>query len=44
MKKAVLIPDSFKGTVSSARVCELMAERIEKIFVLDAHGGKIERL
>ena len=32
MKKAVLIPDSFKGTVSSARVCELMAERIEKIF------------
>ncbi len=32
MKKAVLIPDSFKGTVSSTRVCELMAERIEKIF------------
>lgn len=32
MKKAVLIPDSFKGTVSSERACEIMAERIAKIF------------
>ena len=28
MKKAVLIPDSFKGTMSSTRIIEIMAERI----------------
>lgn len=28
MKKAVLIPDSFKGTLSSAEICEIMEERI----------------
>lgn len=32
MKKAVLIPDSFKGTVSSERACSIVAERIAKIF------------
>lgn len=30
MFKAVLIPDSFKGTMTSARVCELMAEAITR--------------
>ncbi|NCB52177.1 MAG: glycerate kinase [Clostridia bacterium] len=28
MKKAVLIPDSFKGTLSSSEICEIMRERI----------------
>ena len=28
MKKFVLIPDSFKGTLSSKRICEIMAEKI----------------
>lgn len=28
MKKVILIPDSFKGTMSSAEICEIMAERI----------------
>lgn len=28
MKKAVLIPDSFKGTLSSAQICAVMRERI----------------
>lgn len=32
MKKAVLIPDSFKGTMSSARICEIMRGRIEALF------------
>ena len=32
VKKAVLIPDSFKGTLSSTRICELMREGIEKIY------------
>lgn len=34
MKKAVLIPDSFKGTMSSVRICELMRDSIERIFPL----------
>lgn len=29
MKKAVLIPDSFKGTMSSAQIISIMKERIE---------------
>ena len=28
MRKAVLIPDSFKGTMSSARIISIMKERI----------------
>ena len=28
MKKAVLIPDSFKGTMSSAEICGIMKEKI----------------
>lgn len=30
MKKFVLIPDSFKGTLSSSRVCEIMESEIRK--------------
>lgn len=32
MKKAVLIPDSFKGTMSSAAICEIMERRIHAHF------------
>ncbi len=32
MKKAVVIPDSFKGTISSERICEIFGEKINKIF------------
>ena len=32
MKKAVLIPDSFKGTLSSAQICSIMAEAIHRHF------------
>lgn len=34
MKKAVLIPDSFKGTLSSMKICEIMKERILARFPL----------
>lgn len=30
MKKIILIPDSFKGTMSSAEVCAVMAEQLRK--------------
>lgn len=32
MKKFVLIPDSFKGTLSSRRVCEILSEKINAVF------------
>ena len=32
VKKVVLIPDSFKGTLSSMRICELMAECVTRVF------------
>ena len=32
MKKAVLIPDSFKGTLSSTQICSIMAEAIHRHF------------
>ena len=32
MKKFVLIPDSFKGTLSSKRICQTMEEKIKKIY------------
>lgn len=32
MKKAVLIPDSFKGTVSSEKICSIISEKIHKFF------------
>ena len=28
MKKVVLIPDSFKGTISSQEVCEIVARQV----------------
>ncbi len=32
MKKCILIPDSFKGTMSSSEVCSLMSEAIRKYY------------
>ena len=32
IKKVVLIPDSFKGTLSSTRVCEIMDSSIKRRF------------
>ena len=32
MKKAVIVPDSFKGTISSERICEIFEEKTNKIF------------
>lgn len=32
LKKAVIIPDSFKGTISSQRICELMSQIVERVF------------
>ncbi|MDR0526606.1 MAG: glycerate kinase [Spirochaetaceae bacterium] len=32
MKKAVLIPDSFKGTMSSSEICAIMEERIRAFY------------
>jgi glycerate kinase len=32
MKKFVLIPDSFKGTLSSLKICEIMVSSIKKFF------------
>ena len=31
MKKVVLIPDSFKGTMSSARICRIVAEELHAV-------------
>ncbi len=31
MKKAVVVPDSFKGTISSEKICEIFEEKIKKI-------------
>ena len=31
MKKYVLIPDSFKGTLSSADICRIAAEEIRRL-------------
>lgn len=32
MKKVVLVPDSFKGTLSSSKVCEIMENKIKEHF------------
>lgn len=32
MKKVVLIPDSFKGTLSSSKICEIIGGRVEEHF------------
>ena len=29
MKKVILIPDSFKGTMSSAEICTIMAQAVQ---------------
>ena len=51
MKKVILIPDSFKGTMSSAEICEIMAERVHahwpgaetvKIPVADGGEGSVD--
>lgn len=34
MKKIIVIPDSFKGTLSSSRICEIVSERIAAHFTL----------
>lgn len=47
MNKIIVIPDSFKGTLSSARICEIVAERIaahfpgcETVCIPVADGGE----
>ena len=51
MKKFVLIPDSFKGTMSSLEVCRIMEESIRRHFpqaevlslpVADGGEGRVE--
>lgn len=51
MRKFILVPDSFKGTLSSRKVCEIMAERIKEHFpessicsipVADGGEGSVE--
>lgn len=32
MKKFILVPDSFKGTLSSTEICNIMAEEIASDF------------
>ena len=32
MKKVVLIPDSFKGTLSSQKICDIISEKVQKYF------------
>ena len=32
LKKFVLVPDSFKGTLSSERICELLSDKIKSVF------------
>lgn len=32
MKKVVLIPDSFKGTLSSTQICDIMEQKVKKHF------------
>ena len=53
MKKVVLIPDSFKGTLSSAKVCEIMSKCIHNKFpdceivqipVAEAMGARAYRI
>ncbi len=34
MKKVVIVPDSFKGTVSSQRICEIIKEKVKSRFPL----------
>ena len=38
MKKFLLVPDSFKGTLSSKQICDIMSERI------NTKGRRIKRV
>lgn len=51
MKKVLIVPDSFKGTVASKRICEIIAERVRYHFpeaciyaipVADGGEGSVE--
>ena len=51
--KFVLIPDSFKGTLSSEQICEIAKEKVEKHFpgaetacvpVADGGEGSVDHL
>ena len=32
MKKVIIIPDSFKGTISAKRICKILREQVKKYF------------
>ena len=32
MKKVLLVPDSFKGTLSSREICGIMAEQVHRVW------------
>ena len=34
MKKVILIPDSFKGTMSSAEICTVMAQAVQELSLI----------
>ena len=51
MKKVLVVPDSFKGTLSSKRICEIIEERVKTHFfdanvvsipVADGGEGSVE--
>ena len=51
MKKFLIVPDSFKGTLSSKRICEIIEERVKTHFfdatvvsipVADGGEGSVE--
>ena len=51
MKRVLLVPDSFKGTLSSRQVCEIMEEQLRRFFpqadlvslpVADGGEGSVE--
>ncbi len=53
MRKIILVPDSFKGTMSSIQICNIMEERLNKYFpkaqivkipVADGGEGSVESL
>jgi glycerate kinase len=53
MKKVILVPDSFKGTMSSMQICNIMEEQIKKYFpksqtvkipIADGGEGSVESL
>ena len=34
MKKYIVIPDSFKGTLSATEVCDVMRDSLQRLFAL----------